>query len=107
VDVPVRVGAVVQVPLETVHNYQLFRDAVRVSGGTLIDAYTAAGRLGQMKWTSRKVSASIAVRPLPEKLAQESPNSTRVRGFLPRVPDDDLDLAAVEAERLEALEKAA
>ncbi|SEO83435.1 SGNH hydrolase-like domain-containing protein, acetyltransferase AlgX [Methylobacterium sp. ap11] len=136
-------------PLETVHNYQLFRDAVRVSGGTLIDAYTAAGRLGELHTGAHAVYRNASPEADPRTLvlfgdscANFSGNGLtamlaetfrevhfiwsanldwayierilpdlvlceQVERFLPRVPDDDLDLTAVEAERLEALETAA
>lgn len=136
-------------PLETVREYDLFRDAQRVGGGVLIDAYRAAGRLGDLHsgahavyrnrspdadprtlvlfgdscanftpngltamlaetfrevhfiWSS-SIDWSYVERILPDLVLVE-----QVERFLPRVPEDDFDLAAFEAERLAALGVAA
>ncbi len=132
-------------PLETVRNYDLFRDAERVGGGRLIDAYAAAGRLGELHSGAHAVyrnrspdadprilvlfgdsCANFAGNGLTAMLAETfrevhfiwSSNldwgyverilpdivlCEQVERFLPRVPDDDFDLAACEAERLAAL----
>ncbi|GJD62913.1 alginate O-acetyltransferase AlgX-related protein [Methylobacterium frigidaeris] len=136
-------------PLETVRNYQLFRDAERVAGGRLIDAYAAAGRLGELHSGAHAVYRNRSADADPRTLvlfgdscANFSPNGLtamlaetfrevhfiwssnldwgyierilpdivlceQVERFLPRVPEDDFDLAAAEAERLAALEVAA
>lgn len=136
-------------PLETVRNYQLFRDAERVGGGRLIDAFTAAGRLGELHSGAHAVyrnrspdadprilvlfgdsCANFAGNGLTAMLAETfrevhfiwSSNidwtyverilpdivlCEQVERFLPRVPEDDFDLASCEAERLAALAAAA
>ncbi|KMO33338.1 hypothetical protein VQ03_25165 [Methylobacterium tarhaniae] len=136
-------------PLETVRNYQLFRDAERVGGGALIDAYSAAGRLGELHGGAHAVYRNRSPQADPRTLvlfgdscANFAPNGLtamlaetfrevhfiwssnldwgyverilpdivlceQVERFLPRVPEDDFDLAAFEAERLAALGVAA
>jgi hypothetical protein len=135
-------------PLETVRNYDLFRDAERVGGGTLIDAYTAAGRLGELHVGAHAVYRNRSPEADPRTLvlfgdscANFAPNGLtamlaetfrevhfiwsanldwgyiervrpdlvlceQVERFLPRVPADDFDLAAVEAEKRAALDPA-
>lgn len=132
-------------PLETVRRYDFLRDAERVGGGALIDAYAAAGRLGELHGGAHAVYRNRSAEADPRTLvlfgdscANFSPGGLtamlaetfrevhfiwssnldwsyiervrpdlvlceQVERFLPRIPEDDLDLAAFEAERLAAL----
>ncbi|TGD93281.1 alginate O-acetyltransferase AlgX-related protein [Methylobacterium nonmethylotrophicum] len=136
-------------PLETVRVYDLFRDAERVAGGRLIDAYAAAGRIGELHNGAHAVYRNRSPEADPRTLilfgdscANFTPNGLtamlaetfrevhfiwstnldwsyiarvrpdivlceQVERFLPRLPDDDFDLAAFEAGKLAALGRAA
>jgi alginate O-acetyltransferase complex protein AlgJ len=135
-------------PLETVHLYDLRRDAERVAGGAVIDAYAAAGRLGDLHTGSHAVYRNASPDADPRRIvlfgdscANFSANGLtamlaetfrevhfiwstnldwsyleRVRPdlvlfemverFMPRVPEDDFDVAAAQTEKLAALSAA-